>query len=70
MKEKINESVLNFSKNSFDELDEVYEKMGIKSDIQIKEFDISSFADVKSADEGVFKIPCQHRIVPKIVSQI
>lgn len=51
LKEKIKESILNFSKNSFDELDEVYEKMGIKSDIQIKEFDISSFAEVKTVDE-------------------
>ena len=37
LKEKINESISNFSKNIFTELDEVYEKNGIKSDIQIKE---------------------------------
>ena len=51
MKEKINESVSNFSKNIFSELDDVYEKTGIKSDIQIKESDISSFANIKDEND-------------------
>jgi hypothetical protein len=56
LKEKINESISSFSKNLFSELDEVYEKTGIKSDIQIKESDISSFADIKSENDLKQKI--------------
>jgi hypothetical protein len=56
MKEKINESVAGFSKGLFDELDDMYKKMNIKDDIQIKESDISSFANINSADELRLKI--------------
>lgn len=56
MKEKLNESVAGFSKGLFDELDDMYKKMNIKSDIQIKEADISSFANINSADELRLKI--------------
>jgi len=43
--------VAGFSKGLFDELDDMYKKMNIKSDIQIKESDISSFTNINSADE-------------------
>lgn len=56
MKEKLNESVAGFSKGLFDELDDMYKKMNIKSDIQIKESDISNFANINSADELKLKI--------------
>jgi hypothetical protein len=56
MKEKINESVAGFSKGLFDELDDMYKKMNIKDDIQIKESDISSFTNINSADELRLKI--------------
>lgn len=56
MKEKINESVAGFSKGLFDELSDMYKKMNIKDDIQIKESDISSFANINSADELRLKI--------------
>lgn len=56
LKEKLNESVVGFSKGLFDELDDMYKKMNIKSDIQIKESDISSFANINSADELRLKI--------------
>ena len=56
MKEKINESVVGFSKGLFDELDDMYKKMNIKDDIQIKESDISSFANINSVDELRLKI--------------
>lgn len=51
LKDKINESVSNFSKNLFWDLDEVYKKTSIESDIQIKESDINSFTDVKSEND-------------------
>ena len=50
-KDKINESVSNFSKNLFWDLDEVYKKTSIESDIQIKESDINSFTDIKSEND-------------------
>ena len=56
LKEKLNESVAGFSKDLFDELDDMYKKMNIKPDIQIKESDISSFANINSADELRLKI--------------
>lgn len=56
MKEKINESVAGFSKGLFDELDDMYKKMNIKDDIQIKESDITSFANINSVDELRLKI--------------
>jgi hypothetical protein len=56
LKEKLNESVAGFSKGLFDELDDMYKKMNIKSDIQIKESDIFSFANINSADELRLKI--------------
>lgn len=56
MKEKLNESVAGFSKGLFDELDDMYKKMNIKDDIQIKESDVSSFANINSADELRLKI--------------
>lgn len=56
MKEKINESVAGFLKGLFDELDDMYKKMNIKDDIQIKESDVSSFANINSADELRLKI--------------
>ncbi len=48
--------MVGFSKGLFDELDDMYKKMNIKSDIQIKESDISSFANINSADELRLKI--------------
>lgn len=51
LKDKINESVSNFSKNLFWDLDEVYKKTSIESDIQIKESDINSFTDIKSEND-------------------
>lgn len=70
LKEKINESISNFSKNIFTELDEVYEKTGIKSDIQIKESDISSFADVKSENDLKRKIDNFKNKIEKIKAQL
>ncbi|MCT7487224.1 hypothetical protein N5T98_11890 [Aliarcobacter cryaerophilus] len=70
MKEKINESISNFSKNIFTELDEVYEKTGIKSDIQIKESDISSFADIKSENDLKQKIDNFKDKIEKIKAQL
>ena len=70
MKEKINESISNFSKNIFTELDEVYEKTGIKSDIQIKEQDISSFADIKSENDLKQKIDNFKNKIEKIKAQL
>ena len=70
LKEKINESISNFSKNIFTELDEVYEKNGIKSDIQIKESDISSFADIKSENDLKQKIDNFKNKIEKIKAQL
>lgn len=70
LKEKINESISNFSKNIFTELDEVYEKTGIKSDIQIKESDISSFADIKSENDLKQKIGNFKNKIEKIKAQL
>jgi septal ring factor EnvC (AmiA/AmiB activator) len=70
LKEKINESISNFSKNIFTELDEVYEKTGIKSDIQIKEQDISSFADIKSENDLKQKIDNFKNKIEKIKAQL
>lgn len=70
LKEKINESISNFSNNLFSELDEVYEKTGIKSDIQIKESDISSFADVKSENDLKQKIDNFKNKIEKIKAQL
>ena len=70
LKEKINESISNFSKNLFTELDEVYEKTGIKSDIQIKESDISSFADIKSENDLKQKIDNFKNKIEKIKAQL
>lgn len=70
LKEKINESISNFSKNIFTELDEVYEKTGIKSDIQIKESDISSFADIKSENDLKQKIDNFKNKIEKIKAQL
>ncbi len=56
LKDKLNEAVSGFSKGLFDELDDVYKNMNIKSDIQIKESDISSFTNINSADELRLKI--------------
>ena len=70
LKEKINESISNFSKNIFTELDEVYEKTGIKSDIQIKEKDISSFADIKSENDLKQKIDNFKNKIEKIKAQL
>ncbi|MDX9902409.1 MAG: hypothetical protein RBT22_13055 [Aliarcobacter sp.] len=70
MKEKINESISNFSKNLFAELDEVYEKNGIKSDIQIKESDISSFTDIKSENDLKQKIDNFKNKIEKIKAQL
>ena len=70
LKEKINESISNFSKNIFTELDEVYEKTGIKSDIQIKESDISSFADIKSENDLKQKIDNFKNKIEKIKAKL
>lgn len=70
LKEKINESISNFSKKIFTELDEVYEKTGIKSDIQIKESDISSFADIKSENDLKQKIDNFKNKIEKIKAQL
>jgi septal ring factor EnvC (AmiA/AmiB activator) len=70
LKEKINESISNFSRNIFTELDEVYEKTGIKSDIQIKESDISSFADIKSENDLKQKIDNFKNKIEKIKAQL
>lgn len=70
LKEKINESISNFSRNLFSELDEVYEKNGIKSDIQIKEQDISSFADIKSENDLKQKIENFKNKMEKIKAQL
>lgn len=70
LKEKINESISNFSKNLFWELDEVYEKNGIKSDIQIKESDISSFTDIKSENDLKQKIDNFKNKIEKIKAQL
>ena len=56
LKDKLNEAVTGFSKGLFDELDDVYKNMNIKSDIQITESDISSFANINSPDELKLKI--------------
>lgn len=56
LKDKLNEAVTGFSKGLFDELDDVYKNMNIKSDIQIKESDIASFTNINSADELRLKI--------------
>lgn len=70
LKEKINESISNFSRNIFTELDEVYEKTGIKSDIQIKESDINSFTDVKSENDLKQKIDNFKNKIEKIKAQL
>lgn len=70
LKEKINESISNFSKNIFTELDEVYEKNGIESDIQIKESDISSFTDIKSENDLKQKIDNFKNKIEKIKAQL
>ena len=70
LKEKINESISNFSRNLFSELDEVYEKNGIKSDIQIKEQDISSFSDIKSENDLKQKIENFKNKMEKIKAQL
>lgn len=70
LKEKINESVSNFSKNIFSELDDVYEKTGIKSDIQIKESDISSFANIKDENDLKQKIDNFKNKIEKIKAQL
>ncbi len=69
-KEKINESVSNFSRNIFSELDEVYEKTGIKSDIQIKESDIASFTDIKTEDDLKSKFENIREKLEKIIARI
>lgn len=70
LKEKINESISNFSRNIFTELDEVYEKNGIKSDIQIKESDISNFADIKDENDLKQKIDNFKNKIEKIKAQL
>lgn len=70
LKEKINESVSNFSKNLFWDLDEVYEKTGIKSDIQIKESDVNAFTDIKSENDLKSKFENFKEKVAKIKEKI
>jgi len=43
--------VSSFARDIFGEADEMYEKMGIKSDIQIKESDIASLANADSESD-------------------
>ncbi len=43
--------VSSFARCIFGEADEMYEKMGIKSDIQIKESDIASLANADSESD-------------------
>jgi len=43
--------VSSFTRGIFSEADEMYEKMGIKSDIQIKEPDIASLANADSESD-------------------
>jgi len=55
-KTKLSEAIGSFSRDVFDDLDEVYEDMGIKWDNQIKEYDISSFEDINSPNELKSKV--------------
>lgn len=55
-KEKLKDVIANFSKDIFIDLDDVYQRTDIKSDEQIKESDISSFADINSPNDLKLKI--------------
>lgn len=55
-KDKLKDTVNNFSRDIFNNLDDVYNDMGIDSNNQIKESDISSFKDINSPNNLKFKI--------------
>lgn len=55
-KEKLKGAIANFSKDIFSDLDDVYKSTDVKVDEQIKESDISSFADINSPNDLKLKI--------------
>lgn len=68
--EKLKDIVSSFSRGVFDELDDTYETMGIKSDIQIKEADISDLANTTPPENLKFKIENIREKLLAIKSQI
>lgn len=50
-KEKAKQAIQSFPKEAFAKTDEMYEKMGIKEDMQIQESDITNLANIDSAEE-------------------
>lgn len=63
-------TVANFSKGVFEDLGTVYESIGIKPKDQIKEFDITAFADIDSPDAMRFRVENIKEKLLKIRSQI
>jgi len=62
-------AIANFSKDIFSGLNDAYETLGIKSDVQITESDISSFADINSENDLRLKIENIKKKFAKIESQ-
>lgn len=69
-KENLKSVVANFSRDIYSDLEDVYETTEIKSDEQIKESDISSFADIDSPNDLRLKIENVKEKFLKIQSKI
>lgn len=69
-KNTLKSSVLNFPRDIFWDLNEVYENMDIKSEYRINESDINSFKDINSPDELKNKIENIKTKLSKIQTQI
>ena len=69
-KEKLKNTISNFSRDIFSNLDDVYKNMWIESNIQIKETDITSFNDINSPNDLRMKLENIKEKTIKIKSQI
>lgn len=70
LKENIQNATSNFSREIFNDLWDVYKDMGINSDIQINESDITSLKDVKTPNELKTKIETIKDKLLKIKTQV
>lgn len=69
-KEKLKNTISNFSRDIFNNLDDVYKNMWIESNNQIKESDITSFNDINSPNDLRVKLENIKEKTIKIKSQI
>lgn len=69
-KEKLKNTISNFSRDIFNNLDDMYEQMWIKPVNQIKETDITSFNDINSPNELEMKLENIKEKTINIKSQI